>query len=377
MRIGLFYHSLVSDWNHGNAHFLRGIAWELQSRGHELCIFEPADGWSLANLVSQHGRSAIAEFYRAYPGLRSTFYELDKLDLDRVLHGVGLVIVHEWNDPELVRRIGEHRKTDPSYRLFFHDTHHRSVTEPDSMAAFNLSGYDGVLVYGRPILDLYLSRGWTGRAWVWHEAADVRIFRPLPNRPKEGDLVWIGNWGDDERAAELHEFLIEPVRALRLKARVYGVRYPPAVLKALTAAGIEYGGWLPNFRVPDVLASFGITVHIPRRPYVETLPGIPTIRPFEAMACGIALICSPWRDTECLFTSGKDYLIARDDEEMKHHLHHVLSDPKTRQSLATHARRTILTRHTCAHRVDELSAIVKELNGRAATSRYPRSASAM
>jgi spore maturation protein CgeB len=375
MRIALFYHSLVSDWNHGNAHFLRGIAWELQSRGHELCIFEPAEGWSLANLVSEHGPSAIDVFYRTYPGLRSTFYQLDSLDWDRALRDVDLAIVHEWNDPELVRRIGEHRKKNRSYRLLFHDTHHRSATQPDSMAAYDLTGYDGVLAYGRAILDIYRSRGWAGRAWVWHEAADVRIFRPLPNQPKEGDLVWIGNWGDDERAAELHEFLIEPARALRLKARVYGVRYPPAALKALAAADIEYGGWIPNFLVPDTLARFRLTVHIPRRPYVEALPGIPTIRPFEAMACGVALICSPWKDSERLFTSGKDYLIARDGKEMKCRLQSLLSDTEARRSLATHARKTILRRHTCAHRVDELLALVNELNGPRRSSSLPGSAS--
>jgi spore maturation protein CgeB len=367
MRIALFYHSLVSDWNHGNAHFLRGIAWELQRRGHELCIFEPADGWSRVNLLAAHGRSPIEDFYQTYPGLGSVFYELEKLDLDRQLRGADLVIVNEWNDPELVRRIGQHRKANDAYRLLFHDTHHRSATRPESMASYDLSSYDGVLAYGRAIRDIYLRRGWTLRAWTWYEAADVRIFRPIMNQPKEGDLVWIGNWGDEERTAELNEFLIEPIKSLGLKGRVYGVRYPASALKMLAAADIEYGGWLPNFRVPDVLARFRLTLHIPRRPYVEMLPGIPTIRPFETMGCGIPLICSPWKDTEGLFATGKDYLIARDGEEMKRHLDNLLADSETAQLLAAHGRRTILDRHTCAHRVDELLAIYNELKDPAGT----------
>ena len=40
------------------------------------------------------------------------------------------------------------------------------------------------------------------------------MFRPLPGIAREGDLVWIGNWGDEERTAELHEFLLEPIRAV-------------------------------------------------------------------------------------------------------------------------------------------------------------------
>src|ERR671938_432916 len=50
MRIVMFYHSLLSDWNHGNAHFLRGVAWELTGRGHTVDVLEPADGWSLTHL---------------------------------------------------------------------------------------------------------------------------------------------------------------------------------------------------------------------------------------------------------------------------------------------------------------------------------------
>ena len=57
---------------------------------------------------------------------------------------------------------------------------------------------------------------------------------------KTGDLVWIGNWGDGERSDEIREFLIEPVKALGLKARIYGVRYPPRALEQLAEAGIEY-----------------------------------------------------------------------------------------------------------------------------------------
>jgi spore maturation protein CgeB len=354
MNIALFYHSLVSDWNHGNAHFLRGIAWELQRRGHTLRIFEPAGGWSLTNLLREHGQAPLEEFAEIYPGLRSTLYDPATLDLDNALDGIDLVIVHEWNDPGWVRRIGAHHKANGDYRLLFHDTHHRSITEPEKMAAYDLAHYDGVLVFGKAIAEVYRSRNWAKRVWVWHEAADTRVFLPLREVQKEGDLVWIGNWGDEERSAELHEFLFEPVRALGLKARVYGVRYPAEALAALSAAGIEYGGWLPNFQAPAILGRFRLTLHIPRGPYVRALPGVPTIRPFEALACGVPLVCAPWQDSEHLFSPGKDYLVARDGAEMKRQLRRLLADPQLAGALSATGRTTILQRHTCAHRVDEL-----------------------
>jgi spore maturation protein CgeB len=361
MRIVIFTHSLISDWNHGNAHFLRGVAAELIERGHDLRIFEPENGWSLQNLVRDCGPSAIGAFHAAFPNLRSEFYTPAHLDLDRVLEGAALVLVHEWNDHELVRCIGAFHARHPDCRVLFHDTHHRSVTDPTAMGRYELSSYDGVLAYGDAIRRIYVESGWARQAWTWHEAADVRVFRPVSGSGIAGDLVWIGNWGDGERERELREFLVEPVKALGLRARVYGVRYPVPALEMLAEAGIEYGGWLPNYRVPEVFAQFRATAHIPRRPYAARLPGIPTIRPFEALACGIPLISAPWDDREGLFTPGEDYLVASDGGEMQRHLKAVLADDGLAHRLREHGLDTIRRRHTCAHRVDELLAIYRSI----------------
>jgi spore maturation protein CgeB len=383
MRIVMFYHSLVSDWNHGNAHFLRGVATELISRGHDVRIYEPRNSWSRQNLVAEYGHEPIQKFQTAFPHLTSTEYDLDSLDLDEALDGADLVIVHEWSDHSLVQRIGEHRARAGGYQLLFHDTHHRMVTDAVSMRAYDLSNYDGVLAYGGLLRELYESSGVVARAWTWHEAADTRVFRPrvqgaadlqsavgdsifgsadkMSAAHSAGDLVWVGNWGDEERTAELNEFLIQPSKTLSLKTRVHGVRYPDHAKKMLADAGVEYAGWLPNHEAPRVFAQFKFTVHVPRRPYVEALPGIPTIRVFEALACGIPLICSPWDDVENLFTPGRDFLVARNGKEMTQHMRDLLNDQSLASSLSANGLETIRKRHTCAHRVDELLEIYSEL----------------
>ena len=361
MRVVIFCHSLVSDWNHGNAHFLRGVCSELLARGHAVDVHEPRDAWSRVNLVAEHGEAPLAAFERAYPGLRSRRYDIATLDLDRALDGADLVLVHEWSDPALVRKVGLHRRDHGGYRLLFHDTHHRSVSDRSGIAGYDLEHYDGVLAFGEVIRELYRAQGWSTRAWTWHEAADVRRFRPQPGETQEGDLVWIGNWGDDEREAELDEYLLGPVRDLGLSATVHGVRYPERALARLREAGIRYAGWLPNYEAPKVFARHRVTVHVPRRPYVEALPGIPTIRVFEALACGIPLVSAPWRDVEGLFSPGRDFLVAADGAQMRHHLDAVVNDDALARELAESGRATILARHTCAHRVDELLAIHREL----------------
>ncbi|WP_161890571.1 CgeB family protein [Pontibacter russatus] len=369
MKITLFYHSILSDWNHGNAHFLRGVVRELEERGHRVEVYEPENGWSLQNLVEGYGEEKLEELQQYYPGIRTNFYTLESLDLDAVLEGTDLVLVHEWNEHELVKRIGGHHAKNSHYKLLFHDTHHRAVTEREAMANYDLTHYDGVLAFGQVIRDLYLQQNWTRKAWTWHEAADTSVFYPHERKEYRGDLVWIGNWGDEERTAELHEFLINPVKELGLKAKIYGVRYPDHALKALADAGIEYGGWLPNYKAAEEFAKYKVTVHVPRRPYVEALPGIPTIRPFEAMASGIPLISSPWDDAERLFTPGEDFLVARTGDEMKEQLKAVLNSPFKAKEVAEHGLQTILSRHTCAHRVDELERISEEL-GIAASKIY-------
>lgn len=365
MRITLFYHSLLSDWNHGNAHFLRGVATELVRRGHAVQVYEPADSWSFRNLLAEQGNAPVDGFHATYPLLQSTRYD-DSLDIDAVFASTDLVIVHEWNSPALVRQLGERCPADCV--LFFHDTHHRAATDPETLGAYDLSHYDGVLAYGNVLREIYLRRGWArpGCAWTWHEAADTSVFKPKPSNGSEpaDDLVWIGNWGDDERSAEIEEFLIEPVKTLGLRASVYGVRYPVAALERLAKARIAYRGWLPNYRVPEVFSQFKVTIHVPRRPYVETLRGIPTIRPFEAMACGIPLVCSPWHDDEHLFSPGKDYLVAQDGREMAKHLRAILSDKRVARDLAGHGLQTIHRRHTCEHRVDALLSIYQEVINR-------------
>jgi spore maturation protein CgeB len=104
-----------------------------------------------------------------------------------------------------------------------------------------------------------------------------------------------------------------------------------------------------------------MTVHIPRRPYARVLPGIPTIRMFEALACGIPLVSAPWEDCEDLFTRGEDYLAARNGAEMRRQLVALRSDAPLRAHLAEHGRATVIARHSCAHRVDELLAICAAL----------------
>jgi spore maturation protein CgeB len=352
MKCVLFCHAFSSCWNNGNAHFLRGVARELQKLGHEVVVYEPADGWSRLNAIRDGGEPSFSEVARLFPLIDVRQYDLS-LDLDEALDGADLVLVHEWNSPDLIARIGARRAQGAPFTLLFHDTHHRAVTAPGELEQFDLDGFDGVLAFGDVLRQIYLKLGWANRAFTWHEAADTDLYRPLPHIKPLRDVVWVGNWGDDERSAELHEYLIGPVSALGLRGKIYGVRYPEVALQAIAAAGIEYGGWLPAHRVPAAFARAHLTIHVPRGPYARALPGIPTIRMFEAMACRIPIISAPWEDIEELFAPGT-YLRVRDGNQMKAALDMLLRDTDLAAATANAAYSHVVEHHTCRHRALEL-----------------------
>jgi spore maturation protein CgeB len=360
MKIAYFTHSLRSCWNHGNAHFLRGVLRELQALGHEVEAFEPADSWSARNLAADHGEEALEAFADHYPELSSTVYgpQSDPCELSA---GADLVIVHEWNEPELVAALGRRRARGGGFVLLFHDTHHRAVSAPDEMRPFELDGYDGVLAFGEALAEVYRGWGWDDRVFVWHEAADTRLFHPPDQEQRREGLVWIGNWGDGERSAELADFLLQPAQWANLPLDIYGVRYPEEARNLVWRYGGRYHGWLANASAPEVFARHMATIHVPRRFYTDTLPGIPTIRVFEALACGIPLVCAPWDDCERLFRGTEDFLMVSNGEEMTDALLRLKNEPELRKSLAAKGLETIRNRHTCAHRARELVEIVEEI----------------
>lgn len=324
IKLAFFGSGPVSGPDGGNARFLRGVCGELVAREHEATLFPPQG----------------------------------PIDVERALDHVDVAIVHDATAPELVRRIRLHHARNDDYRLLFYDTHQREASAPPELRRFNLAGFDGVLGAGEVITHTYLARGWDGRAWTWHEAADTHSFGPHAGATRTADVVWIGDRQDLGASQDLGMLVLEPARRLGLSGVIHGEHYPWRARLAIQRSGLRYGGPLAEHLVPAVWARHRFTVAL-GRPYA--LPGIPQTRVFEALASGIPLICTPWDDAEGMFTPARDYLVARDQREMEAAMRNLRSDRAMAAELAAQGRATVLQRHTCAHRVDELLAIVARL----------------
>ena len=369
MKIVFFVHSLVSDWSHGNAHFLRGLVSSLMSRGHDVVSCERWRNWSTQSLFEDHGHGPIVEYARLFPDHDIRVYggwESIVEEVDELTRGADVVIVHEFNEPELVGAVGHVRRRRGDFALLFHDTHHRPLSSPWEVARLNLQPYDGVLAYGDSLARLYRADFGQERVWTFHEAADTSVFFPR-EAERHDDVVWIGNWGDEERTREIREYLVDSARLLpELRFAVHGVRYPDQGLREIAEAGIEFRGWIANYKVPEAFARAKMTLHIPRGPYLDALPGIPTIRPFEALACGIPLLSTPWPDVEGLFRPGVDHIRVESPSEMREQMLRLAHDPDACARLAENGLATIHERHTCDHRAEQLEAIVEEIAVRGA-----------
>lgn len=369
-QIAYFAHAIRSDWNNGNAHFLRGLLRSLGHCGHQVTIFEPDDGWSIQNLRHEkNGEQSLRRFVDVYPDLDVSPYPASALasaaaaqQWREALRETDIVILHEWNPPELAHLLLQLRE-ELGFRLLFHDTHHRASSSPEQIRLFGTDKFDGVLAFGEALRSIYRDSFNIQRVWTLHEAADTTVFRPLSDVEKKRDVVWIGNWGDDERSAEICQFFLRPAGELReYRFSIYGVRYPNDALRALHDAGVEYGGYLPNLEGPSTYAASRLTMHIPRQQYVGAMAGIPTIRVFEALACGVPLISAPWPDTEHLFREG-DFCFAPNTKESIAAMEHLLSDPRSASEQAERGLETVLARHTCMHRAQQLTEICEEVIG--------------
>jgi spore maturation protein CgeB len=350
-----FTQSLATCWNHRNIHFLRGVLGELGQLGCDVGVFEPEAVWGLRSLLEDTADGPDMGS-QAWPEPVSTPY-CDPYFAAEACSDADLVIVHAGNHPALITELGRRRREGGRFILLFHDTYRRAIDDPGEIEVIDLDGYDGVLAVGEELAELYRFCGWSGRVFVWREAADLRLFRPSEVLAHRSGVAWIGDWGDG--SPELQEFLLEPALAAGLSLEVRGLRCPEAA--SIGSNGACFHGWLPNAGIPEVYGRRQMTVHAPLWSCQEELTASPSIRVFEALACGIPLICAPWRDGERLFREGEDFLLVRSGEEMADAMRALAASPELGAYLAANGLQTIRARHTCAHRARELLEIADRI----------------
>jgi spore maturation protein CgeB len=196
-------------------------------------------------------------------------------------------------------------------------------------------------------------------------SADPQVHRPSPGEPR-WDLGYVGTYSTDRQPA-LERLLVEPARRRPgLRFAVAGPQYP-ADLR-----------WPPNLEriehlAPRDHAAFyaaqRFTLNVTRADMVRA-GWSPSVRLFEAAACGTPVVSDPWRGIDTFFEPGREILIARSTGEALRIVDETSEEE--RRAMGARARRRVLAEHTAAHRACELEAFVREARERRVRHRVSR-----
>jgi spore maturation protein CgeB len=343
--------SITSSWGNGHATTYRGLVRELSGRGHDILFLERDVPWYASNRDlprPRHGRTAL---YRTIHDLKRRFTgAVEEADLvivgSYVPQGAevgewvtrtarGLTAFYDIDTPVTLAKLarGEEEyltaQLIPEYRLYL------SFTGGPTLERLEQD-------YGAPM------------ARALYCSVDPSLYYPEPVAT-EWDLGYMGTYSQDRQPA-LTRLLGDPARSWpEGRFVVAGPQYPRSIRWPHNVHRIQH---LPPKRHRRFYNAQHFTLNLTRADMV-TAGFSPSVRLFEAAACGTPIISDHWDGIESIFQPGREVLIARSSKEV---LQWVRDLPESeRRAIGKHARDRVLAQHTAAHRAAELEEYASEL----------------
>jgi len=327
--------SATSSWGNGHATNYRGLVGALRTRGHDVLFLERDRPWYA------RARDFDAPWIRLYEGLAELErWQEDVRDADLVL--VGSFVPDGCDVAEWVL------ENATGVTAFW------DIDTPVTVAKLERGDYEYLTPWLAARFDLYLSftsgplleRIDTPRPTSFHCIADPLLYRPLPV-PARWDVGYLGTYSSDRQPA-LDALLLETARAQPSSAFVVAgpqypaeIDWPPNVSRIENVAPAEHASYYCAQR---------FTLNVTRHDMVDA-GWSPSVRLFEAAACGVPVISDWWEGLDAFFEPGVEILIAQSAADVERHLR--LDDP-ARTAIGARARTRVLAEHTPGHRAQEL-----------------------
>lgn len=344
--------SITSSWGNGHATTFRGLVRELDAAGHGVLFLERDQPWYASHRdlpCPPYGRTGL---YGSLEELHDRFAcEVRNADLVMVGSFVpqgaevgdwvqreagGTTAFYDIDTPVTLARLarGEH-----------------AYLRPDQVA-----GYDLYLSFtGGPTLNRLEFEFGSPRARVLYCSVDPRLYHPQDEAPC-WDLGYMGTYSDD-RQPGVERLLMEPARLWpRGRFAVAGPQYPQGIA---WPANVAYQPHLPPAEHRAFYNRQRFTLNITRADMVRA-GWSPSVRLFEAAACGTPIVSDRWAGLETLFVPGQEIVLADDAADVLAVLRGMPEDE--RLAMADAARHRILAEHTAAHRAEQLVGYVLERN---------------
>jgi spore maturation protein CgeB len=358
LRIVIIGLSITSSWGNGHATTYRGLVRELARLGHEILFLERDVEWYAANRDLPHPAHGRTVLYRSLDELKRTF-AADIEDADLVIVGS---FVPEGCD--VGRWVVEHAGGITAF--YDSDT---PVTlaklargEEEYISRELIPRYDLYLSFtGGPTLDRLEREYGAPLARPLYCSVDPDLYYPEAV-PAQWDLAYMGTYSDD-RQPGLSELLITPAaRWTEGRFAVAGPQYPAHIRWSSNVHRIEH---LPPARHRGFYAAQRFTLNLTRADMIAA--GFsPSVRLFEAAACGTPIVSDRWDGLETFFEPGQEILIAESADDVLGWLRELPDEE--RSAIGARGRVRVLAEHTAAHRAAELETYALELLARPATS---------
>ncbi|WP_230530329.1 CgeB family protein [Microvirga roseola] len=365
MRVVVLGLSLSSSWGNGHATTFRALLKAFAARGHEIVFLERDVPWYAAHRDMTDPEFCRLEFYSSVEDLkryRDTIACADAVILGSyVPDGVavgrwvqrnarGVVAFYDIDTPVTLAKLerGDYEYLSPGLI-------------PDYDIYFSFTG--------GPTLELLMERYGSPSARALYCSVDPEAY-PVLDGEKRWDLSYLGTYSPD-RQPVLERLLIESARrAPHLRFVVAGPQYPAGIEWPANVERIDH---VPPSAHPTFYAESRFTLNVTRADMVQA--GFsPSVRLFEAGACGTPIISDIWSGIETILTPDCEIILAQDADDVLAVIDQWPED--RRKALGQAGRKRILGEHTAAHRAMTLERDLTEAQGRQRRDRAHAMASA-
>jgi spore maturation protein CgeB len=346
--------SITSSWGNGHATTYRGLMRELTARGHRVLFLERDQPWYADNRdmpLPPFGRTVV---YKSLAQLRARYAT--------AVREADLVIVGSYVAEG--REVGEWVIRTAHGATAFYDID-TPVTlaklargEHDYISPALIRRYDMYLSFtGGTIIEQIERRYGSPMARPLYCSVDERLYYP-EERPIRWDLGYMGTYSDD-RQPTIERLMLEPARGWKEgRFIVAGPQYPDTiqwprnVKRVAHLAPREHRAFYNRQR---------FTLNVTRADMIEAGYS-PSVRLFEAAACGTPIISDLWEGLDTLFVLGEEVLVARTSADVLRYLRELSEED--RRAIGARARERVLAAHTSAHRAAELEEYACDLLAR-------------
>jgi spore maturation protein CgeB len=356
VKIVIYGLAITSSWGNGHATTYRSLCKALARRGHQVHFVEKNLEWFRNNRDMPHPEFCSVHLYSDWQESARRLIRLSK-DADAIVVGSYF--------PDAIAATEGLLESNCAPLMFYDIDTPITVSKlrkdgnTEYLLGDRISRFAAYLSFtGGPVLRELEERFGSPCAVPFYCSVDPELYRPTAiNQEFKCELSYLGTHAKD-RQPKLMQYLNESARLMPgSKFIVAGAQYPKEIPWQRNVERIIH---LSPPDHPAFYSSSKFTLNLTRDEMVAAGYS-PSVRLFEASACGAAILSDYWKGLEHFLTPGEEVLLPKDAYEVKQIIE-TLPEPDRRR-MGLNARERVLSEHTAAHRAEEFEQIVSRCGG--------------